>query len=85
MEGKRMADDAELYRDTELWTGMPVHEETEAQKAERLKREAKERRSMLWKKVFQFLKDFWNKVKGFVQVIAAIITILVGLKALGLI
>ena len=85
MGEKGMADDAGLYRDTELWTGMPVHKETEAQKAERLKREKEERRRMLWKKIFQSFKDFWYKVKGFIQVFAAIITILVGLKALGLI
>lgn len=71
-----MADDAELYRDTELWTGMPVHEETEAQKAERLKREAKERKEQRLKKAktkaFAFLKKTANLFY------AALITTIVG-------
>ena len=71
-----MADDADLYRDTELWTGIPVRKETEAQKAERLKREAKEFR----KKQFEFIMEkaaaFLKKTANLFY--AALITAIVG-------
>ena len=73
---KRTADDAELYRDTELWTGEPVHEETEAQKQERLKREKEERNRKCLQDVKKTTVAFFKKTANLVY--AALITAIVG-------